>query len=199
MADDDESGSAANFLADTPDDRAGLTAHVQASEAAFEARAVRALLTRFAVDPKGWDVKEAMGGDRRYRFGVFDAVYPRFPVRLGASRAVATSLAAKTRRTGNLGFHEVTPAVLFKPDEFRKLRVWKEWTALRDDQSLDLRNVGLVFGVVNALFVIHDWYISYPRPSLALVWRRGDDSDDVVTVEPFAQFLDRVEYHGWMP
>jgi hypothetical protein len=199
VADDDESGSAANFLADTPGDRAGLTAHVQASEAAFEARAVRELLKRFAIDPRAWDVREAMGGDARYRFGVFDDVYPRFPVRLGASRAVATALSAKTRRVGNLGFHEVTPAVLFDPTEFRKLRVFKEWNALHGNYA-DLRPVGLVFGVVNRLFVIHDWDAAYPEPSVALKWLRTDGGLTVeATVEPFPQFLDKVAYHDWRP
>ena len=190
----DESRDAASFFGRTPSEAADLEVHIQRSEGNFEERAVRQLLKHFRIDPKGWDVREKMG--ERFRFSIFDSVYPRFPVRLGTRRLVAKRLQAEKRRKSDLAFHELKAITLFKPDEFRKTQVFKEWENLKDDQSLDGRSVGLIFQCVSTLFVVHNWDY-FNAPGIRLQWRAEDGS--TLTVELFDTFLASVGDFGWTP
>lgn len=186
-----DSRGAANFFGDSPQESEDLQRALDAKEGLFEGRAVRQLLRFFAIDPKHWDVKDKLGD--RFRFPVFDEAYPRFPVRLGTSRAAAKRRRAKRRKVLDLAFHELMPIRLFK--EFKSTQVYNDWEVLKEDQSVDGRSVGLVFLCVGTLFVCHDWNQWSRSPTTA--------APHFVTggliVEQFDDFLAHVRFTGWRP
>lgn len=190
-----ESSSASNFFGDQSAD---LEKYIQESELRFEGSVVRRLLKKFGINPKGWDVKEKLGD--RLRLPIFDSVYSRFPVRLGTRRLVAKRIRADKRRKGDLAFHELTPRTLFKPEEFARTQIYKEWINLKEDQSVDRRPVGLVFPCVGTPFVAHDWpWLTDAMPGIRLTWLQGGPSweGQELTVELLDTFLDAVFESGW--
>lgn len=180
-----ESSGAASFFGD--DNRTDAAAARDASEAAFEERAVRALLKKFGVAPAG-----ALD---RLRFGPFDEAYPSFPVRLSAERIKGRALAAADRKPWQLGFHELTPATLFKPEQFAKTAVYRAWEALKEDGAVDRRAVGLVFPGVGLLYAMHDWAYGTEPPDRAFLVTQVKGHR--LTVELFDSFLTRVAEGGW--
>ncbi len=184
---DDNRGAADFFGAD-------LEKHIQDSEGAFEEQAVRQVLKKFGIDPKGWDVQLKMG--ERYRFPIFDEVYPGFPIRLGTRRLVARRLAADKRSKSDLAFHELKPLQLFRTEEFRKTQVYREWRALKEDQSADRRDVGLVFQSIGSRFIIHNWSAHYPALDSRL---EISTEDETLFVELLDPFLKAVWDSGWRP
>ncbi len=182
---------AADFLKDHgDDDRGGLDAHIDKSEGAFEERVVRALVRTFGLDPKAWDT----GPGSRFRLASFDAVHSDFPVRLAAARLPATQLSAEKRYTGNLGFHELTPSVLFVPAEFCKTSVFKTWAGLKDEPTLDARPLGLAFACIGRLFVVHDWPGVAGRVPARLEIVLPELS---LSVHPFDTLLAVIREDGW--
>lgn len=189
-----ESSGAENFLSSFRD-TASREEALQASEGSFEKRATRQFLKRFNLNAKGWGASEIEAD----RLSHLDEICPTFPVRLGSQRIKATQTSGAPRGLKHLGFHEVTPGDLFRPDRFRQLQVFKAFELLREDQSVDARSVGLVFPCVGTLFIIHDWSNAAVLPGISLSWIRGEDSpDEVLTVETFDLFLDRVA-DSWRP
>lgn len=187
-----DSGAASFFGNLDPDKGSDIEHAVQLSEAALEKRAVHTVMKKFKLIPvMEWGTKS----ERLTRFALFDESFPHFPVRLGTRRIRAKSMAAPKRRSQDLAFHEMTPAQLFRMEEFKKSQPFRRWEDLKDDCSIDNRPVGLVFPCVSTLFILHDWaYCEAPSGSMSLHVTRPN-----CRVELFDVFLDTVEALGWSP
>lgn len=173
------------------------------AEASFEAGCVRAILRRFQIQTLGWDLSDGL------RFSLFDENCPGFPVRLAARRSVGRRVGKKSTKISQKAFYELEINELFDVKKLKASKMVDEWEAMKADQSLDGRPVGVVFRCIGTAYVMHDWDPAAEdsrTEGIRLLWTRSAEAEDgsgrkipyTIVVEPLGGLLNRA-VKEWSP